>query len=356
MTIKYTDMKKIINIFLLGFLAVGLSSCLKDKSLIQPDADGAISNLIEFQNIGAITSGTSSPFPVYEQSYDAGGPASLSVVVNYAGVNTAPRDINVTVAVDPTIITKYNAKIVADARAAAIVLGQDPDEAEDDVAGDLFDILDPAVYTPGSLNLVIPAGQRTATLNVALLPGNFDFSKNAAIAFKIVSASEGPISGNFGNIIVKVSAKNKYDGTYGLSGRASGSPTRTNVYQAGEFTWPGNVELRTSAANVVDMYDDYYNWGGGISQWILLLPSTATTGGGFGSSRPRFTLDPATNKVISVVNAFPNPANGRAFAIDPSFDSKFDPASKTLELQFFFTQPGFAPLTVRYKFTYQGAR
>jgi len=349
-------MKKIINISLLVLITVGFSSCLKDKSLTLPDADGAIPNLIEFQNIGPITSPTTSIYPVYESSFATNLPAVLDVTVNYAGVNNAPKDINVALELDPRIIEKYNNKIVADARAAAIVLGQDPDEAEEDVQGDLFDVLDASLYTTGALNLVIPAGQRTAKLSVTLKPAQFDFAKNYALAFKIVSASEGPISGNFGNIIVKISAKNQFDGAYSLSGDAFGAPSRTNVYQAGSFAWGGTIELRTFSANVVDFYDATTNWGGGISQWILLLPNSATGVGGFGSSRPRFTIDPTTNKVTSVVNAFPNPANGRAFALDPTYDSKFDPASKTLDLRFLFTQPGFETLSVHYKLVYKGSR
>jgi hypothetical protein len=334
----------------------GLSSCLKDKSLTLPDADGAIKNVIEFQNVDFINSGTSSIYPVYVKSFEILPSGTLNLVVNYAGVDAAPENINVKLALDLTIITKYNAKLIADARAAAVILGEDPDDAEADVQGDLYEPLDPALYSLGSLDVTIPAGQRTANFAVTVKPNLFDFNKRTALAFKIVSASTGVISGNFSNVIVKIEGKNKYDGSYKFTGSATGAPERTNVYQAGTFTWPGNVQLRTASANVIDLYDDTYNWGGGISQWILMLGASPTTGAGFGSTRPRFTLDLATNKVTSVVNAFPNPPNGRAFAIDPSYDSKYDPATKKLTVRFFFTQPNFNPLTVTYNFTYDKSR
>jgi len=279
-------MKKIINIFLLGLITVGFSSCLKDKSLIQPDAEGAIPNLIEFQNVGAITSGTSSNYPVYARTFNAGPTGTLDIVVNYAGVNNAPNDINVTVAVDPTILTKYNAKIVADARAAAIVLGQNPDVAEANVAGDLYEILDPLNYSVGSLNLVIPAGQRTATLKVTVKPDLFDFDKNSALAFKIVSVSGSsvPISGNFGNIIVKTMAKNKYDGIYNYKTSATTS-LRANVND-------NNAELETVGKNTVTgaLVNGYSNM---VVYSIDPVTNkvTVTNSGGIGTP----VTDPASN-------------------------------------------------------------
>jgi hypothetical protein len=289
-------MKKIINIFLLGLIAIGFSSCLKDKSLTQPDADGAIPNIIEFQNIGPITSPTTSIYPVYVQSYDISPTGTLNVVVNYAGVNNAPNDITVTVAMDPTIIAKYNDKIIADARAAAIVLGQDPDEAEEDVAGDLFEVLDPSLYSLGNLNLVIPSGQRTATLAVSLKPDQFDFAKNTALAFKIVtvSGSSVPISGNFGNIVVKVGAKNRIDGVYNYKTTAATAlrPNRND----------NDVELATTGPNTVQgNLVNYYTNIVTYSVDPLTNKATVTNSGGIGTpiTDPSSNYNPAT-KVLYV--------------------------------------------------------
>jgi len=311
-------MKKIINIFLLGLITVGFSSCLKDKSLTLPDADGAIPNLIEFQNIGPITSPTTSIYPVYLQSFAVAPTGTLDVVVNYAGVNNAPNDINVTVALDPTIITKYNAKIVADARAAAIVLGQDPDDAEADVEGDLFEALDANLYTVGNLNLVIPSGQRTATLAIGLKPDMFDFAKNTALAFKIVSVSgsSAPISGNFGNIIVKIGAKNRIDGLYNLKTTA-GTSLVSNANK-------NDVPLVTASARTVttNLLDTYAN--------IVT-----------------YDIDPVTNKVtvLSVVNPL------GVIATDPS--SNYNPATKVMYVKWTSNGGG---RTFEETYTFQGAR
>ena len=57
-------MKQSIKIFIALFaVAIGFSSCLKDKTLIHPD--NTIKNIVEFYNNTPITSNTSSIFPVY---------------------------------------------------------------------------------------------------------------------------------------------------------------------------------------------------------------------------------------------------------------------------------------------------
>jgi len=289
-------MKKIINIFLLGLIVVGFSSCLKDKSLTQPDADGAIPNLIEFQNIGPITSAPTSIYPVYVQSFDILPTGALNVVVNYAGVNTAPNDISVTIAMDPTIITKYNAKVVADARAAAIVLGQDPEEAEEDVQGDLFEPLAADLYSLGNLNLVIPSGQRTATMTVGLKPDLFDFALNTALSFKIVTVtgSSVPVSGNFSNIIVKIGAKNRIDGLYNYktSSTTALRPNRNDNDVPLSTTGPNTVQ-----GNLLNGYSNIVTY----SVDPVTNKATVTNSGGIGTpiTDPSSNFNPAT-KVLYV--------------------------------------------------------
>jgi len=286
-------MKKIINLFLLGCLATGMSSCLKDKSLTLPDADGAIKNVIEFKNVDYISSPVSSPYPVYIKSYDILPTGSLTIEVNYAGVDAAPENINVKVVLDPTILTKYNAKIVADARAAAVILGQDPDDAEDNVSGDLFEPLDPALYSIGSMDLTIPAGQRSASFTIALKPNMFDFAKNTALAFKILSASTGTISGNFGNIIVKIGAKNAVDGLYDYTTTAT-----TSLVPNASFT---DVPLVTASANTVttNLLNTYANI---MTYRIDFTTNKVTVVSGLGTpvTNPISSWDPA-KKVLHAV-------------------------------------------------------
>ena len=124
-------MKKILSFLIAGVLVSSLSSCLKDDTLISPDAAGAINNIIEFKNPDYIASPTDRINPVYVKSFDVAPEATGILQVNYAGSGVAPEDITVKVSLAPELVTKYNAKTVADARATAIAGGLDPDEAEE---------------------------------------------------------------------------------------------------------------------------------------------------------------------------------------------------------------------------------
>lgn len=186
-------MKKILNIVLCGFLATGLSSCLKDKSMIGPDADGAIKNVIEFQNIGPIKSGASAPFAVYIpftlKPTDA--TASFEGIVNYAGTDVAPEDIVVDLSVDPSLISTYNSN----------------------VSGAAYESLTSGMYSfPATVT--IPKGQRQAKFTVTVKPNLFDASKENALPLRITSASTGTISGNFGAVIFSMPLESIWQGTY----------------------------------------------------------------------------------------------------------------------------------------------
>lgn len=300
----------------MGVLATGLSSCLKDDTMIGPDSPGAIKNVIEFANPDYINSPTSSIYPVYVKSFDIAPTGKLTLTVNYAGVDDAPQDIQVKVALDPAVLAAYNAKIVKDARDSATELGEDPDEAEADVQGDLFEALDPALFSLGNLDLVIPAGKRTATLDVDLKPDQFSFDKNTALAFKIVSASTGAISGNFGSIIVQIGAKNAYDGTYTLKTSAA-----TSLVPNANKT----VTLATVSATTVK-----------LSPGLL----------GSYTNEVTYTIDPATNgvRVTCPSLGVQEPQDAR---------SKWDPATKTLTV---FWKQGNGGRTFEETFTYKGVR
>lgn len=331
-------MKKNI-LTVLSFILAGstLTSCLKDDSLVlNPEKTN---NVIEFANPTQIVDVTAT-YKMYSFQYDLAPEVTLPITVQYAGAESgAPQDITVKIAPGTEEqVDTYN------------------EEGHQDVE---LSYMPASNYTLSTTEVVIKQGQKQATFNVVFKPTLFDFNKSLALPLTIASASSGVVSGNFGTILLNVGAKNKWDGSYKFTGSArtaDGVPDRTNVYQAGPWVWPGNINLVTSSLTTVDLYDDTYNFGGGTAQWLLLLGASPTTGGGFGQARPRFTIDDATNKVTAVVNAFPNPTNGRAFAIDPTYNNKYDPATKTFDFRFIFTQPNFKPLFVNYKFTYDHAR
>lgn len=335
-------MKKIKFLFL-ATAVVGLTSCLKDGPVnFAPDASPPViewSTAVADLAPASVTVG--SPYRLFSLSYDVSPSSDLKLQLGYTGGGVTKTDINVTVDVDPTAIAPFNA-------------AQNPVTT--------FEILPTTFYTLPT-SAVIPAGTNKGgyTIKINTSAAGFDFNKKYVIPLRIkaVSGTDAPISGNYGTIFLQVGAKNKYDGVYSFTGSAVNPltpPDRTNVYYGGLWTWPGNINLITASANQVDLYDATYNFGGGTAQWLLLLGATATTGGGFGQSQPRITLDPTTNKVTAIVNMYPNPTNGRAFALDPSYDSNYNPTTKIMTLRFFFSQNSMATNTVTYNFKYVKSR
>lgn len=232
-------MKKIINILVLGFLVIGLSSCLKDKDLIGPDSDGAIKNIIEFKNIGPINSGPTAPHPVYIPFTlkPADESAEVEVTVNYAGADVAPSDITVNLAVDPSLITTYNSK----------------------VAGAAFFAIPSTMYSlPASVT--IPKGQREGKFKIKVNPSLFNGAKENALAIKITSASTGVISGNFGAIILSMPLESIWQGTYTVTINNNYGTIDANI---GNFT-ESDVVLGTVGPNKLEVSGIAQTYGGNV--------------------------------------------------------------------------------------------
>jgi hypothetical protein len=90
-----------------------------------------------------------------------------------------------------------------------------------------------------------------------------------------------------------------------------------------------------------------------------LQPALTAAGGatGFGATTPLITFDPATNKIVSIVNTTPNDGRNRTLYLNPAVtDSRYDPATKTVYAAYIMTQNG-RPLQYIYDtLVYQGPR
>lgn len=235
-------MKKILNTIVLGLIVTGFSSCLKDKSLIGPDADGAIKNIIEFKNIAPITSGPTAPFAVYIPFTlkPTSTTAEFEAIINYAGADTAPQDITVNLAVDPTILTRYNSG----------------------VSGANYKIPAAGSYSfPTSV--VIPAGQREVKVKITVKPNTFDATLENALPLKITSVTSGAVSGNFGAVIFSLPLESIWQGTYTVSYNNNYGTIDANLQPA--FTESG-VKLATIGPNrlrselVCQTYSGFQTW------------------------------------------------------------------------------------------------
>lgn len=204
-------MKNILYI-LTVMATIMLSSCLKDDEMMGPDTPGYVSNVVEFADIGAVTSSASSTFPRWTLAYDPEDEVTINLKVSYSGAETAPEDIKVTVVKDPLILDTYN---------------------EDNGSG--YIIIPPSwMEIPNNGELTIKQGEKTATLPITVQLGNFSLTEDYGLPLKIESASFGTISGNFGGGLFAVSPKSLLDGSFdntysGSLGAGSNTQTFSTV-------------------------------------------------------------------------------------------------------------------------------
>lgn len=314
-------MKNSFKIAGLALLTFAFSSCLKDDIALDPDKS---TNVIEFKNPSSFVSPQGSKYSLYTQAFDLAPEKDYPITVSYSGAQVAPTDITVNIGIDTAAVTQYNA------------------EQEEH-----FDVIPAALYTLPA-TVVIPKGQRTATLTIKIKSDKFDFSKRYVLPIQIKSASSGIISGNFGTILLGLNAKNKYDGVYNLAATAPMVDV-TNATLTGYY--PLDAELHTTGPSSVVMFQD------GSEKHLI---KSGTSSSSYGTFSPVFTMDD-TGKVISVTNFYGQPAaNGRSGKLNPTGVNKFTvnaDGSKVLEVSYIMQQPGTTDRTFFYeKWTFKGAR
>ncbi len=221
----------------------------------------------------------------------------------------AQEDIHIKLALDPTILSEYNA-----------------------ANGTIIEEFNPALYDLGSTDVILPKGQQLLDISIRV-PSTLalDPLKTYGIGLRIVAVDPGyTISGNQNRILVEVGLKNRYDGVYNLKGYHNRDPytfpydTEEYMITAGPvsvaFYWPQKNDFghpigvapgvtnwygNTIAPVVVfdpltDLVTDVFNAGGAT-------PITMFTGAGAGISR----YEPSTKTIYVSWNYNANPL--RAF-------------------------------------------
>lgn len=309
-------MKK-ISFILLAFTVVLATGCLKDKGF-------------DNQEYGIKDpSGTSTPGVGFNLKGGAGYIRTIGLDVTgnaqaiapenytigyYAGTK-APKDIHVSIALDPSIIDDYNT-----------------------ANGTTVQELDPSVYTIASQDLVISAGAQNTAINMTVNSTlTLDPSTTYAIAFRIVNADNGiQIASNMDKQLLIFNIKNQYDGRYEL--------TFTNVHPTLNPTGLGStveVEMWTSGPNSVKIY-----WEGGFYNPAILNGALNA----FASQEPEYTIDPVTN-AVTVQNSFAGAAT--FYTMFSGYNSFYDPATRVID-----TKWGYSNFTRIWtqNFTYLGPR
>jgi hypothetical protein len=295
-------MKKILK-YISFALAIPLlaTSCLKDDTLIGPDAPNAITNVIEFKNPGAIISGTSSKLPLYSLAYDIVPAAEVVLELNYAGSGVAPEDIQIKVKLDNSLIDQY---------------ASDFNKLNPDDKMDPYTYLDPSWYSIPTYDVTIKKGERVGKLIINLKPDQITFDDSYALAFSIESSTVGNISKSFGKIVTLISAKNFFDGTY-------------------KYTTSATTSLVPNASKTVTLTTI------GSSKCSLSPGLLGTY-----SNEVNYTIDPSTNKITVEC-----PSLGVQTPQDTR--SVYDPATKTLKV---YWKQGNGGRTFEETFVYTGPR
>jgi len=146
--------------------------------------------------------------------------------VNYAATNVAPADQKITLAVDPTAITAYNA-----------------------TGGVQYQLFPDSIYSFTSTEVTVKAGQNYSdAIPVTVYPGKIDPTKNYMLPITIKTApGNATISGNFGTLYLHLIG-NPVAGVYNGTGK------RYNYIGGISYTYPGAYP---TPASILDL-DPYF--------------------------------------------------------------------------------------------------
>jgi hypothetical protein len=184
-------------------------------------------------------------------------------------------------------------------------------------------------YTIPSLKVVSPAGQTTGVLKIIVTDATkLSISEVYGFGFQIAGTEQAGfnVAGNLKNVLLGVNVANKYDGVYRCRGFAflGGNTTAPHT-----FSYPCNSQfaffyttLTTSGADRVDMAFQPVFRNGGITA--------------FTNVKPTLVFDVNTNKVTNVVAQTGSTGFTFPWATNPTYNSRYDPATKTIYVQYGF--------------------
>ena len=315
---------KLLSVLVL--LALSLTSCLNDLEdfIGQFSSSPALAEISEASNpsTGTIT----------REIIDPTAPAEFTLKINIASAEYFSSDTKVTLAIDNALVTAYNTQKGLTGPDAAVPVPA-------------------AAVASASYDVTIPAGKREAdwefSINAALVPN--PTTTFYILAVKIVSATNGVIvSGNYGTKLIRVLARNKYDGVYTVTGTFV-----DYVTASWSGLYPKNVELITLGGDLVSKYDADYGTYGYIFD----------AGGGasyFGGWTPTFQFD-ASDNVIAVINSTPpSPPRNRTAVIYTGAGAinKYN-ADKSIDVSYQLNQEDVTPNLrnlIMEHYTYVGPR
>jgi hypothetical protein len=320
--------KLLVKIPVLSFLVLAvmsLSSCLKDSRYVDLSASPPIA---EFPIVPFSGQFQPAAYPIQTT------PQALQVVVDIASASPLSTSTTFNIIIDQAALTAYNTANSTN-----------------------YLLLPAADYTVSSLNVVVPAGQRQATLTFMINSSLIDLTKQFILPLTIQSASGLTLSANYATVFYNVQAKNIYDGDWTVTG------TMNDLGAANVGRYPIDYYLETQNATDDGMYDF-----AGAGTFAHEITSAAGTQSYYGSFAPIFTFSGsgASTTITKVVNYYGQPAsNGRYAQLDPSGQNKFIKGSpgvvgSQFQVSYFMYQPSVIASGPRVSFnetwTYNGPR
>jgi hypothetical protein len=266
-------MKRLSGLILFALLLTGMAGCLKDDGFDDHeygmrDTNGSPVGIGFPQALNEVNV---YPIPLQTTTQSIKLP-----LVNLLSDVPADQDVHITLQVNQSLVTAYNAK-------------HDPGLI------DTLDAATPLIVIP-KLDLIIPKGKRNDTLTVQIPNSSlFDASKRYGVGYTISAVQESgvTISENLKNVLFAIAIKNKYHAVYDVNVELTGHPTAAGKYS-------GEVEFTTVDGNTLDAPL-------GVAEIFAA------------SSRLYIQIDPDNTLTLS----------SNAAAVFPIGVNKYDPATQT---------------------------
>lgn len=301
------------SILLFGAVVIaGLSSCLKAGKENLPL--GASPMTVEWATAAiqdAPTNAVGNLYRTYARSFPITASVTMNLQVDVTGSDPAPSDITVNLTTNTAAYTAYKAKY-------STTNPQLPSN----------------MYTMPT-SVVIPKGQRTATVPVVLNTTLFDLTQVYMLPVGISSVSAGAVSGNYGTVIYLVNAKNAYEADYTTTGFLF-HPTAGSERAISKTQHFYSAGLNTSYKEFGDLGTSGYQYqfdinGSTLSNYVPLGATPALPASGF------MTADNPGN--IPYTGTIGNSARpGTAPWVQSTYNNSYNATSKT-----FFLHVGYHP-------------
>ena len=190
-------------------------------------------------------------------------------------------------------------------------------------------------------SITFQPGEAVKEVKIAVDQSKLDLSEQYALGYSISDPGSGAVVvPSLKNGLYQIGVKNKYDGHYQVTGTMVDV---TNGTLTGNY--PMDVFLVTSGPNSVYMYDNAI---GGPAHSISSSGSLSYYGG----YAPQFYFD-ASDKVVTVDNAYGQGNNNRSGQLDATGTNKFNTSDHSIDVKYFMLQLNnatLAPSYIRTKF------